>query len=814
MSNLIPAFNRLFKNEGSAPLADSSLKSTLKKAPFRCKVTVSNSAGLLILATVSLISLSSTVHAENQPKSANHSNTQTLEACQPQWITEPLEVNSEEESGEIQVDADRLTQPQSELYELNGSVVISQPGMVLLADKIQYQREQEQMDAFGNIALHSDDLIVQADEAHINNQRQSAELLNVRYQMKPSRAHGKATRIEVNQTDNIATLEQATFTTCPIQQTIKQVANEDDTTAPLYGEKVAWQLDFDDVEINQQRRRIIGKNTTLRFHDVPIFYSPYFDFPLDNRASGLLFPEFGSYRGLNDRQSSLYYAQPYYFNLAPNYDDTLTTLFMENRGLILENEFRYLEKTGPVTHRAALTLTGLNDQQADLGVNDETVDQRWRAKLIADQVWSPNLTSSVVWHETSDESFFTDIPVEQRYKSVTNIERYIQADYRQDNWHAYAQVLNYLPLRDAIDNYKKQPEIGANYYQTFGNFRFDMTAETTQFAVASSNTTLPEAQRTRLVPALSYGINKPYGYLKANAIANNLHYSINDNANNTTGESDVNYTVMQYALRGGLLFERDLKIGNRRFLQTLEPELQYLIVPYVNQANVPLFDTRDKSLDFSNLFALNRFSGFDRIGDTQQVTVALTSKILSPEGRPFLEAGIGQIIYLDDREVSLTNSEAVITDKSDYFVKLGLTTDQLYLSSTSQFSQDNNALLNANSRLRWNYTPATKLLLNHTLTDNQLPDEKETLALGATFQFNSNWQAGTYWNYDVTNGVRNEVTNAIRYDDCCWAGELSVEKTQLENGLYNYSFQFLIEFKGLSSGGHSFQDYLGSKLNF
>lgn len=808
MSNLIPAFNRLFKNAGTPALADGSLKNAFKLTTLNAHLNHAKSAGLLTFSFLCFSPLAS----------ANPS-----EACQVQWITEPHAVHSQDESGNIQVDADQLIQPQSDLYELNGAVVISQPGTVLLADKIQFQRAQEQIDAFGQVTVHSDALIMQADEAHINNQAQSAELLNVRYQMKPSRAHGQAKRISVDQTANIAKLEEASFTTCPIQQTIKQVANEDSTTETITGENVAWQLTFEDVEINQQSRRIIGKNTTLRLHDVPIFYSPYFDFPLDDRASGLLFPEFGSYKSLTDSQSRFYFKQPYYFNLAPNYDDTLSTMFMEGRGLILENEFRYLDQTGPVLHRGELTLSGLNDQetaknglaylQDDQVVYGDTVEQRWRAKLIADQVWSPNLTSSVIWHEVSDDQFFADIPLEQRYKSVTNIERTIQADYRKDNWHAYAQVLNYLPLRDAVDNYKKQPEIGANYYQTFGNFRFDMTAETTQFAVASSNMTLPEAQRTRLVPSLSYGLNRSYGYINAKVIANNLNYALSDNIN-TTSEPNFNYTVMQYALRGGLLFERDVHLGKRRYLQTLEPELQYLHVPYVNQSNTPLFDTRDKSLDFSNLFALNRFSGFDRIGDTRQITAALTSKILSPKGRPFLEAGIGQILYLDDREVTLSDNESVITEKSDYFVKLGLSTDQLYLSSTSQFSQDNKTLVNANSRLRWDYTDATKLLLNHTIADNQLPDEKETLAIGATFQFNNHWQAGTYWNYDLTDNVRNEITNAIRYDDCCWAGELSVEKTQLENGLYNYSFQFLIEFKGLSSSGDSFQDYLGSKLNF
>ena len=747
--------------------------------------------------------------------------------CQPAWISQPIAISSENIIGPTTLNADELSQPQPNLYELKGAVKISQPGTVMFADKIQYQKDNEQVSAFGHVELHRNDLIIQAKEAHLNNQQQTAELIEARYQMKPSRAHGEAKRIAVDQTRNIAKLENATFTTCPIQKTLRQVQDEDTQMTTITDEKVAWQLSFGEVEINQQSRRLIGKDTTLKFHNVPIFYSPYFDFPLDNRASGLLFPEFGSYKALTDDRARIYYKQPYYFNLAENYDDTLTPMYLENRGLVLENEFRYLQQTGSVKHRGALTVTGLNDSETAKNglayidgnevVYGETIEQRWRTKLIADQVWSPNLTSSVLWHASSDENFFADIPVEQRYKSVTNIERYLKADYREDNWHAYAQYLDYLPLRDAVTNYEKRPEIGAQYYKNVGNLRFNITAETTQFAVSNGNDGLPEAQRTRLTPELSYGVNKSYGYLQAKMVANTLNYAMQDNGYNTTGQSSFNHTVMQYALRGGLLFERNVSFGGNRYIQTLEPELQYLLVPYVDQTKVPLFDTRDKSLDFSNLFALNRFSGFDRIGDTRQVTAALTSKILSPQGRPFLEAGIGQVLYLEDRQVTLSesnNSDAIITEQSDYFVKLGMTTDKLYLASTSQFSQDSAELINANSRMRWNFTDKTKLLLNHTLSDNQQPDEKETIGVGATFKLNNQWQAGTYWNYDFSNGVRNEMTNALRYDDCCWAGELSVEKTQLENGLYNYSFQFLIEFKGLSSSNHSFDDYLSSKLNF
>jgi len=823
MSNLIPSFNRLFKGHHHADLGyfkRNNLTHCIKNSLSNILQTGLLTFVFSVFVTISLLPFSNAYADES------------VGLCLPEWISEPIAVTPEASVGgnvsPTVLEADELSQPNSNLYEFNGAVIIDQPGTVMRADNIQYQKETEQVNAFGHVELHRNDLIIQAEEAQLNNKEQTAELLETRYQMKPSRAHGTAKRIAVDQERNIAQLEHATFTTCPIQKLVRQVQTDGNEMTTVTDEKVAWELSFGQVEINQQSRRMIGKNTVLKFHNLPIFYSPYFDFPLDNRASGLLFPEFGGYKSLTDDQSRFFYKQPYYFNLAPNYDDTLTAIYLENRGLILENEFRYLEKIGPVTHRGAFTLTGLNDSETaenglafidgDSVVYGETIEQRWRAKLIADQVWAPGLTSSILWHETSDENFFADIPIEEQYKTVSNLQRYVRADYRQTNWNAYAQFLGYLPLRDAATNYEKRPEIGINYNQsfkqTYGELRFDVAAEATEFDIPVSDSTKPEALRSRLAPELSYAIRKSYGYLKANVIANTLNYGIRSNANSGAETDSITNTIMQYALRGGLTFERNLNLLGHRYIQTLEPELQYLLVPYVNQSNVPLFDTSSKSLDFSNLFAFNRFSGYDRIGDTKQVTTALTSKLLTEQGKPLLEAGIGQILYLQDREVTLNNTDPIITEQSDYFVKLGITADNVYFSSTSQYSQEDKALINANSRLRWNASKNTKLLLNHILTNNNLPAEKDTLALGATFKINNNWQAGTYWNYDFTNNIRNEMVNAIRYDDCCWAGELSVEETQLENGLYNYSFQISIELKGLSSSGKSFQNYLDSKLNF
>lgn len=747
--------------------------------------------------------------------------------CVPQWITPPQAVPpAQPDNRPTELEADALIQPQAQHYTLSGDALIKQPGLVIMGDEIHYDQARQKAQAFGKVAFHREDLIVTADYAEVDEPNQTAHLEHSRYQIKPSRAHGHAKQIDLNKVQQQVLLKQASFTTCPVENLSQQPLSEQagDTRLTL-DEKLAWELRFSDLEINDRTRRVYGKHTRLYFHGVPVLYTPYFDFPLDDRASGLLVPEFGGYKSITEDQSSFYVKLPYYFNIAPNIDDTLTLMYMENRGPVLENEFRYLQQTGQVRHSAELTLTGLNDAktadeglaslQGDEVVYGEPVEQRWRAKLQANQSWGHGLSSHLLWHEVSDEHFFADIPVESQLKTATYTPRHVTVNYRQQNFQAYAQLYSYLRLRETdIYNYEKRPEIGLLYNESFGNLHFDLATEATEFDIPLSGHTKPEALRTRLAPALSYALHQPYGHLKASVVANHLNYAVHHNAATDSGEADYQHTVMQYALKGGLVFERDFSIGQRGFIQTLEPELQYLHVPYVDQSDIPLFDTGAKSLHFSNLFGFNRFSGFDRIGDTSQVTAALTSKVLTQAGAPFLEAGIGQIFYLQDRKVTLYNTPTETLEQSDYFVKLGASSERLHFYSTSQFSRDDTELVNANSRLRLNLGRDSKLLLNHTLTNNNLPNAQATLAAGATVRLSPRWEIGTYWNYDFTQEVRNEVQYALRYDDCCWATELSLEEAQLENGLYNYSVQFLVEFKGLSSTGTSFKRYLDDKLSF
>ncbi len=722
--------------------------------------------------------------------------------CLPELITPlqeiPAQLSGQTSTQETPVpqnlEADELTQPTATTYQLTGNTTFKQPGLVVLSDKMLYNKSEKTAEFFGNVELHQPQILITAKQAQLDEKSQTAILNQTEYQILPSRVYGQSKQIVINQTNEHAQLDRASLTACRRQA----------------DKSIPWDLKFDELQLNNKTRRMVGKNTTLYFKGVPIFYTPYFDYPLDDRASGLLFPEFGNYKSLTQDKPISYLKLPYFFNIAPNIDDTLTVMPMTERGLALDNEFRYLGKQGNTTHKVVLDVTALQDQL----IVDDSLKNRWRASLDANQDWGKGLTSDVLWHEVSDENFFADIPVNPTLKTVTQTERHLKLDYRQGNLHTYAQVLSYLRLRDAVPNYEKMPEIGLDYSHQLDSLRMDMQANATEFAMPDIQHSKPEALRVHLQPALEYQVRKPYGGLKSTVVANQTQYQMHNNGFNNTGESSINRFVPQFALKGELMFERQLELFGEHYTQTLEPQAQYLYVPYENQSNLPLFDTANRSLAFSNLFALNRFTGSDRIGDANQVASALTTRLLNKNGRQIADAGIGQIVYLDDRQVMLTGDTPDTSSVSDIFIKLGLNFSKVDFSSTIKLDPEKYRLTNSNSRLKWQPSQNTAVLLNH-LAQNQGTDiETEAMSLGGFTSINDEWEVGIYANYDLQNDQLFETNLGLRYDSCCWAAEIVAEHTQLINGLYNDSIQIQFELKGIGTANPRFKNNFAQKMNF
>ncbi|VAW50029.1 LPS-assembly protein LptD @ Organic solvent tolerance protein precursor, partial [hydrothermal vent metagenome] len=706
------------------------------------------------------------------------------------------------------LEADQLTQPTPNQYFFTGNAKFTQPNLVVLSDRMLFDRGLKKAEFQGHVELHQPEILLTAEQVELSETEQTAVLNEAQYQILPSRMYGQASQIKLNQQAETAQLDSATLTAC------KQQPNQ----------SLTWQLKFKEVEINQQTEQVTASHTSLWIKEVPILYTPYFAYSLADRASGFLFAELGSIKSLTQKDHLQFIKIPYFFNLAPNMDNTLTVIPIDKRGVIFDNEFRYLDRSLSLKFDATTLQDQLTSKEGlstiDSAGNisyEDKINQRWGASLQANKNWGKGLTSTLLWHEASDENFYADIPVNSQFKIVTQIPRHLKLNYQKGNLQTYAQVSSYLRLRNAPLNYEKRPEVGLRYRQQLGDFNFNIQSSVTDFVLPISSSTKPEALRFHLKPSMEYQLNQPYGSVKATVVGNQTLYQMRDNVSNTTGARTHSLFVPQFALKGGLIFERPVQLFGQNYTQTLEPEVQYLFVPYQEQGNLPLFDTGNRSLAFSNLFALNRFTGSDRVGDANQITTALTTRFLNQDGRQIVDAGVGQIFYLDDRLVGLTDTStqtAQATQTSDMFLKLGLNLGALSASSTLQFTQQNYDLLHANSRLKYRSATYGTLLANHVLSNRNTASEKETLSIGGYTKVTQAWQLGAYLNYDLFNEQLYHGNLGIRYDACCWAIEFIAERTQLDNALYNDAFRVQFELKGLSTSEQAFKKALAKKINF
>lgn len=745
------------------------------------------------------------------------------DACLVEWLELPRDLSYPNEQQRLS--GQTLTQTDSDTFWLNGQVELQENGLWIHANQAIYNRQTRDAQLFGQVRLQQNYLLMHAPALRYFSNPQALFAEDLRYQFVDSRAHGQAASLYGRPDQEVSYLTQASFTTCAL-------------THP------DWTLKGRELEINQQDRRLYIKHAHVRFYGVPIFYSPYLDIPLDDRATGLLFPYIGSIDAIGHDGPPLgVYAQPYFINIAPNLDTTLTLTAIESRGVMFDNEWRYLQPK----HSGQVHLGFIKDQRVkdqgqfyqDRSGNLQQADspaERWRFRFSGQQQWHPRLRSNLVWHEISDPDYYNDLPTDFTESAVgasmlrtlnTQLERRASLNYAQGNFNAQLNYLGFLPLRNGESNYlEKAPEIRMGYGQNLGPWRLNLQTEHTEFVrYRGFNDYLSEGRlrglsnseqmgsRLLLQPSLNYRASASFGYVSALVQGNQRHYKVTEPYASTDPNSSN--TVWQFALRAGLVFERDLRVFNQAWQQTLEPEIQYLRVPYVKQSQLPVYDSAAASLDFSNLFALNRFSGVDRIGDTDQVTLALTSRFLDSEGAPKIDLAAGQIIYLKDRQVGLPAERLITEKRSDYYLRARSFFNQFTLSSTHQFDEQTRELKQSNNRLEAHWRPHISLLVNHQgFNLNDRNASRSALGLGSVIRLSETWQLAGYSQIDLKQNTRLQNAAGIRYESCCWSSELIIEQALRSDGRYNSAIKYVFELKGLSNIGNRLADTLRRELDF
>ena len=700
----------------------------------------------------------------------------------------------------------------SVIPQYQGNVALKRGDQFMGTDNLRFDTETGNYIADGNVRYSDSSIRLTAKRAEGNQETDSHKISDIRYQLVSRRGNGSADSIDLQ--GSVGQMHRSTYTTC-------------DPSQPV------WKLAAPQIEVDNDEGFGTARNAVLRVGKVPVMYMPWFKFPIDDRRlTGLLYPKL-SLSGRNGFD----YAQPIYFNLAPNYDDTLTPRWMSRRGLMLDNEFRYLYGGG----RGQLDTEwmphdSLRDRERGKVVFSgyHNIDSHWQAR------------ASLAW--VSDERYMEDFANRLLGVTASNLQstaglygtgRTWTAGLMADHW----QLTDYT-LTEAALPYSRQPRLFGTWDDSFGRwFQAGVYAEAVRFTHDDihgktivdgeyvrdgSLTRMDGGSRLDIKPYVSMPLAGAAWYITptlawrytAYDLDRGLADSIRRNQLVADGIDPATATPEQ--LRGnttphrslpiasldmGLFFDRETEIGGKSYLHTLEPRLFYLNTPYRDQRDLPLFDTRAFTFSWGQLFRDSRFTGADRQNDANQLTTALTTRLIrQADGREKLSASIGQISYFDDSRTTLGSGDAIVQQGNSAWVAdvNWAINDRWTLGSTYQWNPKYRKEDLASVRAR--YLMPGDGVVNLTYRYRRNPstnvDQLKQADLSFLYPINPRWSIVGRYYYSMLDNKPLEIIGGVQWDSCCLAVRaLARRYVRNREGDMNNSLQVEFVLKGLSSVG-------------
>jgi LPS-assembly protein len=664
--------------------------------------------------------------------------------------------------------ADQFDVSQAERYRLTGNVVVTQGPRRLETPLLDYLTEAGRVDAQGPLKFQDSALLIHAKSATVDLNKDIATLESLDYQLTAGRGNGRATKAERLPNDR-SRLEQVSFTTC-------------DSETP------DWLLSARKMTLEHDRGTAVANNLTLKFKGVPLLYFPYARFPIDERRqSGFLAPSIGGTSG-NGLDISL----PYYFNLRPNVDLTLTPRLISDRGLMLGGEFRYLEPN----YRGQIEFTYLNK-------DDNLGRDRGLYRVNHFQSLTAGWYATADLYRVSDRRYFEDFGDSLNLTAISLLRSAVRVDGRGDWWTFSTeadtyQVIDQLITPD-VEPYSRVPRV---YYaaetQNANGPVFGLRTEAVGFDRAVGVT----GSRVDVQPYVSWPVVRPAYYLTPTLAYRYTSYDL-DRGRDTRPDRALPIV----SLEGGLLFDRSARWFGRSANQTLEPQAFYLYAPYRDQDDIPVFDTGELTFSFGQLFRGNRFSGADRQQDANQLSLALTSRISEDStGIERLSASVGQIFYFRDQRVQLPSVAATTLTRSAYIgeINLGLT-EEWTASAGLQWDPELSRTDLGAIRLSRRFADSGIVNLSYRFRRGLI----EQIDSSAYLPLNERWKLIGRWNYSLKDRSNLEALAGFEYESCCWAARVLARRyLQNQLGQERSAIYFELEFKGLGSLGRQSEELL------
>ncbi|WP_425324909.1 LPS-assembly protein LptD [Lampropedia aestuarii] len=692
------------------------------------------------------------------------------------------------EQSPIYLSGDEMDGQQDTRVRVRGDARLRRAATAIRADELTYEPQTSEAQATGNVIIHSDADQYRGQQLQLNIDTYKGTFEQVKYMLGATRAHGEAERVDFLDRNRYIVYE-GDYTTC-------QRVDSDPNWTP------AWRIRAKEMTIDRVADVGVARNGALEFMGIPVFPVPYLSFPLsDARKSGFLPPTIGL-----DSVSGFQYSQPYYWNIAPNRDATITPTLMARRGIDLDGKFRYLEEnySGEVMGRY-MPSDSLRKKD------------RWSAALRHRQI-SQTPVGAINWdasiNRVGDNNYWRDFPRSSYGLADRLLPSNLNASWGQDDWTVYMRALKWQTLQDVdsiiLPPYDMLPQLHASYtpWNVKGGFDFSFEMDTTSFRADSEFANLlTDGTRSYALAKLSRPMLAPQGFLTPAVELHASYYNFSS-SRLTDGYKTYSRVLPTFSLDSGLVFERDTNLLGRNLQQTLEPRAFYTYTPYKNQSMLPMYDTGELDFTFASIYSPNSYVGQDRIADNNLLTLGLTSRLISADnGAELARASIAQRLRFNDQRVTAPGVEPLDKGLSDILLGGSVNWTQRWATSgVVQYDHDQRRTVRYT--LNGHYKPGDFKVLSAGYRMKR--DASKQVEMGWQWPISDLWQASpssngaNRWysvgrlNYSMQDKKLVDTIIGVEYSACCWTGRVVLERLQNSWNSSNTRILFQLELTGLS----------------
>lgn len=644
------------------------------------------------------------------------------------------------------IEADYMDGTYGEVIEAFGDAKISCGDTTITADRMKYFRQTEDAEAINNVRVEKPSDILEGSFLKYNLDTHTGHMNDPSYKKKAGEGRGTGELLIFEGEDNYR-LKKGSYTTCP-------EGNND------------WYIRAGDLQIDNEKQVGTARNVSIRFKDVPILYFPWLDFSFSGkRKTGMLAPVFG-----NTARSGADLAIPFYLNIAPNIDATITPRVMSKRGLMLNNEFRYMG------HSMGGQLL-FDILPNDISRNSDQSQTRYGVSYTHNQYLGKGWMGNLAYNRVSDDRYFRDISNNMATTSRRNLLQQATASYHGAlgtggslSMSVRAQRFQTIqdPLATFQSPYRRLPQLTMNAIQrNVAGMDLNLNTSWTNFAHDS----LVDGHRFTMFPSVSVPLRSAFGYVTPKVGVHYTRYDLSSAAG--THGSTPDRMLPIFSLDSGVVFDRNIAVRGERFTQTLEPRAFYVYIPYTRQSFLPNFDSAESDFSFAQMLIENRFSGNDRINDANQITLALTSRLIEQgTGIERMRVAVGQQFRFQDRRVILDEQQTT-SNRADFIAAFsGRISSTLRTDTNLQF--DEQLLRTEKIRTGISYSPEQGKVMNigYRFTREIL----EQVDTSIQWPFTPKLNGIARINYSLQDDELLAGLAGFEYRSCCWALRLVAQR--------------------------------------